>query len=80
MQFGFSYFYYLIHRGEKLLKPNVTEIWRRELDVDGDGVLSDNEMRTLVAMTQGKEFSDEVGGQVLLYKRYRLGPKCDFFG
>ena len=55
MQYGFSFFYYLIHRGEKLVKPPVDEIWARELDVDGDGILNDNELVTLVSIANGPE-------------------------
>ena len=50
MQYAFSYFYYLKNR-YALLDMNAEAIFRRHLDADGDGVLSDNEVRTLVAMS-----------------------------
>ena len=32
-----------------------SKLWKTELDVDGDGILSDNELLTLVSMAIGKE-------------------------
>jgi hypothetical protein len=59
MQFGFSYFYFVIHRGEKLWKVNATRVWEQELDVDGDGILSENELRTLASLVMGKAPLDD---------------------
>jgi len=53
VQYAFAYFYYLIEGGARLgLDPE--PYWRSELDTDGDGVLSDNEFRTLAAVVLKK--------------------------
>uniref|UniRef100_A0A7S2FB28 EF-hand domain-containing protein n=1 Tax=Octactis speculum TaxID=3111310 RepID=A0A7S2FB28_9STRA len=57
MQYGFSYFYYLI---ESLSEKDVDweYLWARELDVDNNGVLDENEILTVAAMVKGKEPTD----------------------
>ena len=51
MQFALSYFYWLIHNE---VEPDLEVLWNRYLDTDGDGRLSDNELRTLAAIVAGK--------------------------
>ncbi|PRP75089.1 hypothetical protein PROFUN_03925 [Planoprotostelium fungivorum] len=46
MQFAFSYFYFMIHQ---LGVFNMTETWYEYLDVNEDGWLNDNELRTTAA-------------------------------
>jgi UDP-N-acetylglucosamine-lysosomal-enzyme len=54
MQYAFAYFYYLIHAK---VDYNVSDIWTKELDVDGDGKLNDNELRTLGVHLYGAPLS-----------------------
>jgi hypothetical protein len=56
MQFSFAHFYWLIHRVPEL---DLKSVYDRDLDADGDGRLSDNELRSLAAIVQGKAPSDE---------------------
>ena len=56
MQFSFAHFYWLIHRVPEL---DLESVYNRDLDADGDGRLSDNELRSLAAILQGKAPSDE---------------------
>lgn len=46
MQYAFSYFYY--YMGERQ-SYNFTQLWDAELDVNHDGILDANEMRTIAA-------------------------------
>lgn len=46
MQYAFSYFYY--YMGERM-PYNFTDVWNTELDVNHDGILDSNEMRTIAA-------------------------------
>lgn len=46
MQYAFSYFYYYMH---ERLPYNFTEVFENDLDVNGDGVLNANEIRTIAA-------------------------------
>uniref|UniRef100_A0A7R9UDI4 Uncharacterized protein n=2 Tax=Pinguiococcus pyrenoidosus TaxID=172671 RepID=A0A7R9UDI4_9STRA len=52
MQYSFSYFYYLSNR-HKLVQPDVNQILQRHVDVDGDGLVNDNELRTAIALAVG---------------------------
>ncbi|KAJ1431488.1 hypothetical protein B484DRAFT_310327, partial [Ochromonadaceae sp. CCMP2298] len=49
MQYSFSYYYYLIHR-LKNKPPSVDQYLASVVDTDRDGLLSDNEFRTLAAV------------------------------
>ena len=72
MQYGFSYFYYLTYRRELHLGLNKGEkvfydseakadlirmVWEDEIDTDGDGVLSNNEVRDFKRAKGGGRFS-----------------------
>ena len=50
MQYAFAYFYYVIHARTEF---NFTHIWHNELDVNWDGYLNENEMRTLAIHIHG---------------------------
>mmetsp|Transcript_29765 Transcript_29765/g.41873 ORF Transcript_29765/g.41873 Transcript_29765/m.41873 type:complete len:1134 (-) Transcript_29765:66-3467(-) len=50
MQFAFSYFYFMIHQREEF---NLTNVWNQFLDMDHDGKLNDNELRTLAVHLRG---------------------------
>jgi hypothetical protein len=57
VQYAFAYFFFLIEGGARLgLDP--ARYWMAELDTDGDGVLSDNEFRTLAAVVYKKAPTD----------------------
>ena len=51
MQFSFAHFYWLIH---KIPERDLKSIWNFDLDVDGDGKLSINELRSLTAIVEGQ--------------------------
>jgi hypothetical protein len=55
MQFAFAHFYWLIH---KVPERDLQRIWNHDLDVDGDGKLSSNELRSLAAIVEGKAPED----------------------
>ncbi|GAM23563.1 hypothetical protein SAMD00019534_067380 [Acytostelium subglobosum LB1] len=44
MQYAFSYFYYLIH---KKVPFDLDKLWAKEIDINRDGYLNENELRTL---------------------------------
>lgn len=46
MQYAFSYMWFLM---SERIPYNFTEVWNTELDMDGDGVLNSNEMRTIAS-------------------------------
>jgi hypothetical protein len=46
MQYAFSYFHYMMHERRPY---NFTTVFDQELDVNGDGILDHNEMRTIAA-------------------------------
>eukprot|EP01113_Clastostelium_recurvatum_P003511 TRINITY_DN1152_c0_g1_i5.p1 TRINITY_DN1152_c0_g1~~TRINITY_DN1152_c0_g1_i5.p1 ORF type:complete len:1635 (-),score=329.21 TRINITY_DN1152_c0_g1_i5:43-4947(-) len=50
MQYAFAYFYYVIHARYEF---NFTHIWRNELDMNWDGYLNENELRTLAIHIHG---------------------------
>mmetsp|Transcript_26095 Transcript_26095/g.65591 ORF Transcript_26095/g.65591 Transcript_26095/m.65591 type:complete len:1122 (+) Transcript_26095:89-3454(+) len=52
MQMAFTYFYWIIHAPRDF---SLNEVWHTMLDSDQDGVLNDNEMRTLAALVRGRE-------------------------
>ena len=54
MQYGFAYFYWIMNR-DSLKDLDWAALWSKELDVDGSGLLEENELTTLVAMSVGKE-------------------------
>ena len=49
MQFAFAYFYHVMSAKEQL---TFDDLWRKRLDVDGDGALSYEEVRTLAVLTR----------------------------
>ena len=68
MQYGFSYFYYLMYRRELQLGLNkgkkefydgevktdlIRMVWEDEVDTDRDGILSQNELVSLASLTLG---------------------------
>ena len=54
MQYAFSYMYWLVSKGsEPSLAP--LEAFQREFDTNGDGVLDENEIRTLTAVVLGPD-------------------------
>ena len=55
MQFSFAHFYWLIH---KIPDHDLQNIWEHDLDVDGDGKLNVNELRSLTAIVEGKAPDD----------------------
>jgi UDP-N-acetylglucosamine-lysosomal-enzyme len=55
MQFSFAHFYWLIH---KVPEHDLKKIWNHDLDVDGDGKLSTNELHSLAAIVEGKAPDD----------------------
>ena len=55
MQFSFAHFYWLIHR---VPKADLQSIYEHDLDVDGNGRLDRNELRSLAAIVQGKAPED----------------------
>jgi len=48
MQYSFSYMYWMVEQSKYLLLSRA-EFFKKEVDTDGDGVLSSNELRTLAA-------------------------------
>lgn len=58
MQFAFAYFHYVMSKA-RIAEPDFDEIWRHDIDVDGDGVLDGNEIITLASLALGKEPRDE---------------------
>lgn len=57
VQYAFAYFYWVMEGGSSG-GLNLDRFWQRELDTDGDGVLSENELRTLVAVAKKGSPSD----------------------
>jgi UDP-N-acetylglucosamine-lysosomal-enzyme len=53
VQFAFAYFHFVLEGGPHL-GLDLQRYWHRELDTDGDGVLSANEFRTLAAVALKK--------------------------
>eukprot|EP00020_Sapocribrum_chincoteaguense_P004853 CAMPEP_0170737504 /NCGR_PEP_ID=MMETSP0437-20130122/4160_1 /TAXON_ID=0 /ORGANISM="Sexangularia sp." /LENGTH=884 /DNA_ID=CAMNT_0011075891 /DNA_START=61 /DNA_END=2715 /DNA_ORIENTATION=+ len=49
MQFAFAYFYHVMSAKEEI---SFDELWRTRLDVDGDGALNFEEVRTLAVLTR----------------------------
>jgi len=66
MQYSFSYMYFLAHQR---IPFNMENVWREYLDVDHDGILNDNEIRTLAVHIGGGpikgNYLHEVKGQLL---------------
>jgi hypothetical protein len=52
VQYAFAYFHFLMEGGAQG-GIDTHAFWRSELDTDGDGVLNDNEFRTLAAVVAG---------------------------
>jgi hypothetical protein len=63
LQYAFVYFYWVID-GLSGLDSAVEEFWRKEIDVDGDGVLNPNEFYTLAVVVRGRT-PDEVSLNML---------------
>ncbi|GAM17280.1 hypothetical protein SAMD00019534_004550 [Acytostelium subglobosum LB1] len=60
MQYAFTYFYYLMH---KKVNYDVDTLWNDDLDFDKDGILNENEMRSMAvtlfgAPLKGNTFKD----------------------
>ncbi len=49
MQYSFSYYYYMLNR-HAIQDIDVKKIIKEEVDTDGDGLINDNEFRTLTAL------------------------------
>ncbi|GBG32295.1 N-acetylglucosamine-1-phosphotransferase subunits alpha/beta [Hondaea fermentalgiana] len=65
MQFAFAYMYWIVHQGDQPLFPP-REYFDKELDTDGDGVLSPNELITLAAMQVGGDAGHHSTRETLL--------------
>jgi hypothetical protein len=52
MQYSFSYYYYLVNRF-KALPPKLQDYFSSVVDVDHDGLLNENELRTVATMVKG---------------------------
>lgn len=65
MQFAFAYMYWIVHQGDQPLYPP-REYFNKELDTDGDGVLSPNELITLAAMAVGSDAGHTSTREMLL--------------
>lgn len=57
MQFAFTYFYFMIHQKFDF---DFSQVFDEFLDVDGDGVLNDNELRTLAVHIKGIPLEKDV--------------------
>jgi len=56
VQYAFAFFYWVMEAAEEVgegRREALERFWRREVDVNGDGVVDDNEFRTLAAVVQG---------------------------
>ena len=72
MQFAFAYFHWLIHNQyiggrndvghEKLIS-----FWQRELDSDGDGLLSENEFLSVVGIALGESLFQHMTKWLLVF-------------
>ncbi len=66
MQFAFAYFHWLVHNQHiggrnDLGFAKLLDYWRREMDTDADGALSDNEFLSVAGVALGRAPSaDEV--------------------
>ena len=75
MQFSFSHFYWLINRVPEV---DLESIYNRDLDADGDGRLSDNELRSLAAIVQGNRCRDLLGILLVQSAIYCRKYTCTF--
>lgn len=57
MQYAFAYYYYVINK-HKAKAPSISSFLENEIDTNRDGVIDDNEMRTLALLIQNKPMTE----------------------
>ena len=75
MQYAFSFFYYLMSRNHEV---DLRQVFSRDVDTSQDGVVSDNELRTVVARLEESVEPGDVAAYRSALLEYASGDQIDY--